>query len=285
MHRIDNPSASTSLPTPTPLGPEGYFTKGNINVGQSATIVEFDWLNTIQEELMSIVLRGGLTSDKTDNTQLLKALSNLFTGPTQQITASQSLLVPPYATQIAFRLVGAGAGGAHCQTTGTNYRSGGGGGSGAYAEAQRAVTPGALLTAVVGVGGIEEAPGSTTSLAFPGNWTVSADGGQPSLWDAPNNSHGGIGGIPAGGDMESMGTFGGDGQAAGATSLSSTGYGGPGPWGGGSRAAQPSPALPDGPPGLGPGAGGAGVYDNNNTNNRYNGGKGAAGLIQYRWLP
>jgi hypothetical protein len=281
MHRIDNPSASTSLPTPKPFGPEGYFTPGNINVGQSATIVEYDWLNTIQEELMSIVSRGGLASDKTDNTQLLKALSNLFTGAFAQITASQSLLVPAWATQIGIRIVGGGGGGSHCQSDGTNYRSGGGGGSGGYAEAQRPVTPGELLTVVIGTGGPQETKGGMTSIAFPGHWTVTADGGDPSLWDLPNNSHGGIGGAASGGDLNSYGTFGGDGQAQGSTSISATGYGGPGPWGGGSRSAQGG----TGPPGLGPGAGGAGSYDNNNTNTRFDGGTGAAGTIQYRWLP
>jgi len=287
MHRIDNPSASTSLPTPKPLGPEGYFTAGNINVGQSATIVEYDWLNTIQEELMSIVSRGGLTSDKIDNTQVLKALANLFTGAFRQITITQSLLVPPYATQIAFRMVGAGGGGAHCQSDGTNYRSGGGGGSGGYCEGQRPVVPGSLLTAIVGVGGVMEAPGTATSLAFPGEWSATADGGQPSQWDAPINSHGGIGGSATGGDLNSYGTFGGDGQAAGTTSISATGYGGPGVWGGGVRSGQPgAPNVGQpGPPGLGPGAGGAGVYDNNNTNLYFNGGTGAGGMIQYRWLP
>lgn len=289
MHRIDNPTAATALPTPKPLGPEGYFTAGNVNVGQSATIVEFDWLNTMQEELMSIVLRGGLTSDKADNTQVLKALANLFTGAYAQITSSQSLLVPPWSTQIAFRLVGAGGGGAHCQTTGTDYRSGGGGGSGGYSEAQRPVTPGSLLTAVIGVGGVQEAQGSATSLAFPGQWTVTCNGGQPSLWDLPNNSHGGIGGTATGGDLNSYGNFGGDGQAVGETTVSATGYGGPGPWGGGVRAGQPGApqaGVPGaGPPGLGPGAGGGGVYDNLNTNNYYYGGTGAGGLIQYRWLP
>jgi hypothetical protein len=281
MHRIDNPSASTSLPTPTPLGPEGYFTKGNINVGQSATIVEFDWLNTIQEELMSIVLRGGLTSDKTDNTQLLKALSNLFTSASVQITASQSLLVPPWATQIAFRLVGAGGGGAHCQSDGTNYRSGGGGGSGSYTEAQRPVTPGSLLTCVVGVGGISEANGTATSLAFPGNWTVTAGGGQGSVWSFPNNSAGAYGGTASGGDLNSNGAFGGDGEAAGV--FSTTGHGGDGPWGGGARSALcDTSGLVNG---SGPGAGGGGQYDTGSSNVHYAGGTGANGNIYYRWLP
>jgi hypothetical protein len=281
MHRIDNQSAATSLPAPTPLGPEGFFTAGNVNVGQSATIVEYDWLNTVQEELMSIVLRGGLTSDKADNTQVLKALANLFTGAFVQITTSQSLLVPPYATQIAFRLVGSGGGGAHCQSDGTNYTSGGGGGSGAYSEAQRPVTPGSLLTAVVGVGGISEAGGTTTSLAFPGQWSVSAGGGGAGTWSGPNNSPGGPGGVASGGDLNSSGTFGGDGEANGI--YATTGYGGAGPWGGGARSGNTTTGP--GAPGAGPGAGGAGVYDNTNSSIHVAGGTGANGMIQYRWLP
>jgi hypothetical protein len=188
------------------------------------------------------------------------------------------LLVPNYATQIAFRLVGAGGGGAHAQSDGTNYRSGGGGGSGGYAEAQRPVVPGSLLTAIVGVGGTVEAPGTATSLAFPSNWSVTADGGQPSLWDVPTNSHGGIGGSASGGDLNSYGSFGGDGIASGV--YASTGYGGPGVWGGGARAGNGG-----GAPGLGPGAGGAGAYDTQNLNTYYAGGHGAGGMIQYRWLP
>lgn len=282
MHRIDNPSASTSLPTPKPLGPEGYFTPGNINVGQSATIVEYDWLNTLQEELMNIVLRGGLSSDKADNTQLLKALSNLFNSAAVQITASQSLLVPPWATMIAFRLVGAGGGGAHCQSDGTNYRAGGGGGSGAYAEAQRPVTPGTLLTAIIGVGGGSDANGGATSLAFPTFWSATAGGGGGSTWGAPNNSAGGPGGAASGGDLNSGGTFGGDGQASGV--FSATGHGGEGPWGGGGRAANGDVAS-GAVNANGPGAGGGGQYDTANRNTYFPGGNGSNGNIQYRWLP
>jgi hypothetical protein len=284
MHRIDNATAATAMPEPLPAGTPGFFSRGDEVVGQMATIVEYDWANAVQEELMSIVLRGGVTPDKANTTQVLQALANLFTGAYIQITASQSLLVPPYATKVAFRMVGSGGGGAHCQSDGTSYVSGGGGGSGAYAEAQRDCIPGELLTAVIGVGGISEAGGTTTSLAAPaGRWTVSAGGGQPALWDAPTNSHGGMGGMPAGGDLESAGTFGGDGEASGV--YQPYGYGGPGPWGGGPRAGNVGGTGGPGAPGMGPGAGGAGVYDNTNTGVHAPGGTGANGMIQYRWLP
>lgn len=283
MYRIDNPSAAAALPTPKPPGTEGYFTAGNPTTGQQATIVEADFLNTVQEELMNLINKGGITPDKTNNAQVLQALSNLFTGAMIQITVTQNLLVPPWATQIAFRIVGGGGGGAHTQSDGTNYRSGAGGGSGAYAEAQRPVTPGQLVNVIVGVGGASEQNGTASSVAFLANWVVTANGGNGGIWSAPTNSPGGIGGSAAGGDLNSYGSFGGDGEANGV--YATTGYGGPGPWGGGARAANTNNPAAPAPPGLGPGAGGAGAYDNTNSNVRVNGGAGANGVIQYRFLP
>jgi hypothetical protein len=284
MHRIDNASAATSQPLLKPQGPQGYFTEGNVTIGQTPTILEADWLNNVQEELVNIVHKGGLTLDKTNNAQLLQALSALFTGAFRQITTTQDLLVPPWATQVGVRLVGSGGGGAHCQSDGTNYRAGGGAGSGAYAEAQRPCVAGELLHVIVGIGGGTEANGQATSIASTTGtgWTVSAGGGAASGYSAPNNSPGGPGGTASGGDMNSSGAFGGDGMAAG--NFASTGYGGNGPWGGGSRAANgdTNMAVVNG---SGPGAGGAGQYDTANRNTYFPGGTGASGMIQYRFLP
>ena len=110
MYRIDNRYATTTLPVPAPLGVQGFFTGGDPTTGQSATIVDADWLNALQEELMNILGKGAITPDKTNNSQLLLALSHLFTGAYTQITVTQNLLVPQWATQIAFRMVGAGGG-------------------------------------------------------------------------------------------------------------------------------------------------------------------------------
>lgn len=284
MHRIDNRYASTTLPVPAPAGTPGFFTGGDPTTGQSATIVDADFLNTIQEEFMNLLNKGGITADKTNNAQVLQALSNLFTGAFLQITVSQNLLVPNWATQVAFRLVGGGGGGAHCQSDGTNYRAGGGGGSGAYVEGQRPCTPGQLLNAIVGTGGPSETNGGDTSLAFAGQWAATAGGGYASVWSAPNNSAGGPGGFASGGDLNSNGSFGGDGEAAAV--FQATGHGADGPWGGGPRAANQTSSIPGGPAdATGPGAGGAGVYDTTNSNNYVNGGRGANGVIQYRFLP
>lgn len=280
MHRIDNASAAAALPTPKPAGPDGFFTLGNVAVGQQATIVEADWLNTIQEELIYIVLRGGLTPDKTDNTQVLRALSNRFTGAWQVVRITQNLLVPQWATQFAFELSAGGGGGAHCQADGTNYLSGAGGGGGAFAAGQRPVIPGELVNVIIGNGGTSDQPGGSSSLAFLDEWVVTCTGGEPGTWDWPQNSHGGAGGIAYGepDDILVMATWGGDGQASGV--FSSTGDGGPGTWGGGGRAANDN-----GMPGGGPGSGGGGAYDNLNRNILFYGGTGANGLLRYRFLP
>ena len=54
----------------------GLFTEGNPGLGQPATVVGASWLNdTVQEELVNVVLSEGLTLNKASNTQLLQALS------------------------------------------------------------------------------------------------------------------------------------------------------------------------------------------------------------------
>jgi hypothetical protein len=95
MYRIDNPTASTTLPPTEPVGTPGFFTKGDSLVGQEATIVEADWMNTVQEELAYIVESGGgMTLNKTDRTQVLAALRRLFVVRVL-VTADMTLYVNP----------------------------------------------------------------------------------------------------------------------------------------------------------------------------------------------
>ena len=70
MYRIDNATAVPSLPTPAPVGPnpDGFFTKGDPNTAQLATIVDDDWLNGIQEELCNVIENSGIVLDKSDRT-------------------------------------------------------------------------------------------------------------------------------------------------------------------------------------------------------------------------
>jgi hypothetical protein len=278
MHRIDNPSASTALPTPKPAGPDGYFTAGNPNTGQPATIVEYDWMNTVQEELASIVLKGGLTFDKTNNGQVLTALGAMLTGAFVYVNVTQDIPVPAWATRIEVEVVGAGGGGAHCQSNGTSYVAGAGGGAGAYVAAQRPVAPGAIIHAIIGIGGGSDAAGTSSSLASAGNWTLTCGGGAGGTWTTTSNCAGGQGGIASGGDLNANGAWGGDGQAAGF--YATTGYGANSVFGGASRSGNEGSA-----PATGPGSGAGGVYDNQNQNSYMYGGTGANGIIKYRWLP
>jgi len=74
MFSIDEPTAASSLPAPAAAGTEGYFTNGNPASGVPATILDADWLNMVQQELLNIVEAGGLTPSKTTYNQVLEAI-------------------------------------------------------------------------------------------------------------------------------------------------------------------------------------------------------------------
>lgn len=67
MHRIDTPTATG----------DGRFTEGDPLVPIPATVVSADWLNSVQEELVSTLLAAGIAPDKTNNAQLLAAIRQL----------------------------------------------------------------------------------------------------------------------------------------------------------------------------------------------------------------
>ncbi|RQV20674.1 hypothetical protein DF039_12625 [Burkholderia cenocepacia] len=78
MFRTDQNTAVTALPVPAPAGTPGFFTGGNPATGQAATIVDADWLNMIQEELISILTAAGIAPSKVTYGQVLAALEVLF---------------------------------------------------------------------------------------------------------------------------------------------------------------------------------------------------------------
>jgi microcystin-dependent protein len=67
MHRIDGPAAA----------PGGYFTEGDPAVGTPATVVTDDWMNAVQGEIEAVVVAGGLSLAKPDNTQMVQAIRAL----------------------------------------------------------------------------------------------------------------------------------------------------------------------------------------------------------------
>lgn len=80
MYRIDNATAAASLDSPTSAGPNpnGYFTGGNPGAGTPATIVEAEYLNMIQEELMSVLTAASISPSKAARNQLATAINSLI---------------------------------------------------------------------------------------------------------------------------------------------------------------------------------------------------------------
>lgn len=77
MYRIDDPSASPTLPTPEAALTEGYWTEGNPGTGTPATLERASWFNMIQEELRAVVVAAGLTPSKTTYTQVRDAIKRI----------------------------------------------------------------------------------------------------------------------------------------------------------------------------------------------------------------
>ncbi len=95
MFPTDQPTAVSSIPTPAAAGTQGFFTGGNPGSGEPATIVDADWLNMIQQELVNVVTAAGLTPSKTTYTQVLSAIRLLVqqqTTPSIAVTVASNAL-------------------------------------------------------------------------------------------------------------------------------------------------------------------------------------------------
>lgn len=88
MFRIDDATATDSLPTPAVAGTPGYFTEGNPGLGIPATKVTGDFLNMVQEELANVVTGAGLALSKTTFNQLFSAIQSMVINavPTGTVT-------------------------------------------------------------------------------------------------------------------------------------------------------------------------------------------------------
>lgn len=78
MHRIDHTTNIAQLPTPGPAGTPGYWTSGDPQTGVEATILDQDWFNAIQEELIYLVTRADITPAKSQFNQIYAALLAMF---------------------------------------------------------------------------------------------------------------------------------------------------------------------------------------------------------------
>lgn len=88
MHRIDTTTAQKDK---FGAGKNG-FTRGNPQTGVPATDLDDDYFDAIQEELAGVVEEGGLTLNKADRGQVLKALKLLFTANTDSMGALAALI-------------------------------------------------------------------------------------------------------------------------------------------------------------------------------------------------
>ena len=95
-YRIDDRTAVSLLPAPrtTGLGQPGFFTAGDPQTGEGATVVTDTWLNMVQEELAGVVLGAGLGLNKTDNSQLLAAIRLLIAVETVRSQNAEAALLP-----------------------------------------------------------------------------------------------------------------------------------------------------------------------------------------------
>ena len=212
MHRIDNAWVATAKPAAQPVGSPGFFQAGNVSSQLEATVLDYDWANTVQEEIAGVVLDAGLTLDKQNDGQLKLAIHQIARteianaapppissivqpplggyangqlvpyggGQFQLYLSSATFTVPPGVTSIRCRVVGAGGNG----STG----GGGGGGGGEYAHGNFTVTQGTQYAVTVGTG--TTSVGALISALPGGNGGVNVSG----TYGGGNGGTGGTGG-------------------------------------------------------------------------------------------
>ncbi|MGJ7192989.1 hypothetical protein ABMZ81_14935 [Morganella morganii] len=56
------------------------WTNGNVAAGIAPTILEAGWLNSVQREILGVIIAAGMQQDKNDDTQLSKAIKKIISG-------------------------------------------------------------------------------------------------------------------------------------------------------------------------------------------------------------
>ena len=93
MQRVNRSTAVATMPAPPAGGTPGYFTGGNPGLGQAASVPGYEWFNAVQEELIGLILRGGITPSAGDVAQVRKSLDRLFGGSYTFLNANTVLTV------------------------------------------------------------------------------------------------------------------------------------------------------------------------------------------------
>lgn len=87
MHQIDNSSAVTNMPALGPVGTPGWFTPGDPGGAQDSTIVDSDWANAVQAEILAVLAAGGVTWDKTKLNQMATAIQTMIATASPTVTS------------------------------------------------------------------------------------------------------------------------------------------------------------------------------------------------------
>lgn len=88
MHRIDTPTAQKDK---FGAGKNG-FTRGNPQTGTSATELDDDYFDALQEEIVGVIEAAAIQLDKSDRGQLLKAMKKHFQASDKTLAALAGLL-------------------------------------------------------------------------------------------------------------------------------------------------------------------------------------------------
>jgi hypothetical protein len=236
MYFIDVSNAVSTIPTPNPPSTNpGYFAHGNPALGVAPTVLDPDWLNCVQSELINAAALSGLAPSKTQYNQLAIAIASR--GCRASVFVSSGVWTVPqgcYSAKIT--CVGAGAGAGY----NSGFASGGGGSGGATIKwLNNTLTPGTSYTITVGAGGA--AAGTPGNGQFGGSSSFgticTALGGAPGGGGSGPTNGGGIGGYAAGGDINFQGGMGGDAIEMTTSPGGIGGYGGGSIFGGSPRGA------------------------------------------------
>ncbi|NMX99359.1 hypothetical protein HBO43_22470 [Pseudomonas veronii] len=82
MYQIDNSTAATTIPAPTPAGSPGFFTDGNPATGVAATIMPAEFMNALMMENLNVLSAAGIAPAKGQYNQLALAISKIVSSGT-----------------------------------------------------------------------------------------------------------------------------------------------------------------------------------------------------------
>lgn len=254
-------------------GTPQYATNGNPSTPVPPTIWPAYMFNMIMDEILAVIVAGGLTPDDTNWAQLLQAIRSLNTGKNWQAFTTSGSFTPTVPIVQAI-VTGGGGGGAG----NGNSQSGAAGGAGGTAMGVYTVTVGTPITVTVGAAGAGAAAATgntagTAGLTSSFGSICSATGGLGGINNTGALVGGGAGGAGSGGIVNRAGGTGNDGY--GLASTLPNGRGGGSYWGDGA----PAGVTSGGQNAVNFGSGGGGGYGSSSSN----GGNGAAGIVLVVW--